>query len=228
MWPSIRSRTRLKPPVGLGDVGVEVVGEADARPIDGREPAGEGDAVGGERRQVDFAAVGPADELQRWLALGLSSGAHLVDGAVERADLLEPPEDVLASVAARHARVAADGEVHVASGASQLVGELHAGGRGADDEHATVGELAGVAVAGRGELFDRRVESRGDRRDRRLVAPAGGDDHVGRRASCLGWWRPRSRRRGGAGVRRWCVLRPGRRRTGRMRPGTRPPRPAVM
>ena len=75
--------------------------------------------------------------------LGLGDRAHLVDGAVERADLFEPPEDVLASVAARHARVAADGEVHLASGASQLVGELHPGGRGADDEHATGRELAG-------------------------------------------------------------------------------------
>ena len=164
MWASIRSRTRRQPLVGLGDGGVEVVGEAGARPIDGREPAGEGDAVGGEeRRQVDVAAAGPADELQRWLASGVSSGAHLVDGAVECADLVEPPEDVHASVAARHPRVAANGEVHVASGASQLVGELHPGGRGADDEHAAVGELAGVPVAGRGELFDGRVEPGGDR-----------------------------------------------------------------
>ena len=52
-------------PVGLGGVGVEIVGEGHARPVDGREPAGEGDAVGGERREVDFAAGGPSNELQR-------------------------------------------------------------------------------------------------------------------------------------------------------------------
>ena len=82
--------------------------------------------------------VGPADELQRGFVAGGDRVGQLVDGAVEAADALQPPEDVHPAVAARHAGVAADGEHDVTSGVGQLVGELHAGGRGADHEHAAV------------------------------------------------------------------------------------------
>src|SRR4051794_35869258 len=99
--------------VGLSDVDLEVIREAGARPIDGREPAGEGDAVVEERRKIDFTTVGPTDELQRWLAQRVCRGVHLVDVAVERADLVEPAEDVSAAVTAEHACVAANREVHV-------------------------------------------------------------------------------------------------------------------
>ena len=143
MWPSIRSRTRRSRWSawrwwcrGRRRSWRCVRRRTSARPV--RRDA----AAASVARSTSPPSV-PSDELQRWLAPGVSSGAHLVDGAVERADPVEPPEDVHASIAAWHAGVAADGEVHLASGAAQLVGELHPGGRGADDEHAAVGELAG-------------------------------------------------------------------------------------
>src|SRR5438067_11349058 len=91
-----------QPLVGMGDGGGEVVGKADARPLNGCEPTGEHDAVGGERCKIDVAAVCPPDELQRRLPSSVSDGAHLVDRAVKRADPFEPPEDVHAPRVARH------------------------------------------------------------------------------------------------------------------------------
>ena len=104
--------------------------------------------------------------------------ANVVDGPVEGADHVEPPEDVHAAVAPRHAAVAADGERHLAAAGAQLVGELHAGGRRADDEHAAVGELFGTPVRGGNDLVDAGREVTGAVRDRRSVAPPGRDDHV--------------------------------------------------
>ena len=43
--------------------------------------------------------------------------------------------------------MAADCQHDLAAGASELVGDLHAGGGRPDDEHAAVGQVAGVAVA---------------------------------------------------------------------------------
>ena len=123
--------------------------------------------------------VGPAGQLHRALPAGPCRVGDLVDGPGERADLVEPPPDVDAPVAPREPAVAADGQHHVATGAGELVGELHAGGGGADDQDATVGELVGVAVRRGGDLSEGWVEPGGHGRDAGLVAPPGGDHDVG-------------------------------------------------
>ena len=161
-----------------GDGRREVAGEADVGPVDADEAPGQLDAGGLERGQVEVGVVGPADELQRRLAAGGGRVGHLVDGPVQAPDALEPPEDVHAAVAPRQPAVPADGQHDGSPGRGQLVGQLHARGRRADDEHAAVGQPAGVPVAGRHDLRDRRVECRGERGHGGLVAPARGHDDV--------------------------------------------------
>ena len=62
---------------------------------------------------------------------------------VEHAGGFHPPEDVATSIGARHPHVFADGKGDLPSAAVDLVGELQAGGRSTDDEHAAVVELVG-------------------------------------------------------------------------------------
>ena len=147
--------------------------------VDREHPAGQADAVGLQGGQVEPPVVGPADQLGGWLVPREQAVGHLVDRGVEGADPVEPPEDVHAAVVARHAGVAADGDRHVASGRAELVGELDAGRRGADDQHAAVRQRVGVAVGVRHDLVNVRRQGARRRRHRGPVAPAGGDDDVG-------------------------------------------------
>ena len=62
---------------------------------------------------------------------------HLVDRARQPPGRLEPPEQVHPPVAAGHPGVPADRQDHVAAGPGELVGDLHPGRGGADDEDAT-------------------------------------------------------------------------------------------
>ena len=88
--------------------------------------------------------IGAAHQLQRRLASGSSHIADVVDGLVERPDQVEPPEDVQAPISAWYPAVAADRDGHVAAAAVQLVGELHAGGGRAHDEHTAGGTSSGL------------------------------------------------------------------------------------
>ena len=56
-----------------------------------------------------------------------------------------------------------------------FVGELDAGRRRADDEHAARIELIGVAILHRRQRRDRRRHGRGERRNGRDVAGPGGE-----------------------------------------------------
>ena len=96
----------------------------------------------GERVEVERAPLGRADQLRRRDVAGADEVVDLVVALVEHAGGVHPPEDVAPAVGARHAHVLADGERHRAAAAVDLVGELHAGGRAADDEHAAVGAAA--------------------------------------------------------------------------------------
>ena len=96
------------------------------------------DERGAPRREgveVEVRPVGRSDELRRGDVPRAHEVVDLVVALVEPADLLEPPHDVAAPVGPRHADVLAHGDGHLAPGAQQLVGELQARGRGADDEH---------------------------------------------------------------------------------------------
>ena len=81
----------------------------------------------------------------------------LVVALVPDARRVHPPQHVAAAIRARQPHVLADGERHRPAGAVDLVGELHAGRRRADDEHAAVGQLPGIAVVERREACDRRA-----------------------------------------------------------------------
>ena len=61
----------------------------------------------------------------------------------------QPGDDVPAAVAAGDPRRVADGEVHLAAGQVQVLGDLRAGLAGAHDQHlARAGSCVGVAVCG--------------------------------------------------------------------------------
>ena len=123
------------------------------------QPAGDPDAAPGQGGEADvpcaplagvvtaLLTAGAADELERRLAACGVRVGHLVDRAGQAPGLLEPPEDVHPPVATWQAGVPARREHDTSPGSGQLVGDLHARGRGTDDEDAAVGQCGRVAVA---------------------------------------------------------------------------------
>ena len=110
-----------------------------------------------ERVEVDRAPLGRADQLRRRKVAGADEVVDLVVALVEDAGGVHPPEDVAAPVGPRQPDVLADGERDRAAAAVDLVGELHAGGRRADDEHAAARRASsGDAVRHRRDVRDRR------------------------------------------------------------------------
>ncbi len=69
--------------------------------------------------------------------------------------------------------------------AAQLVRDLDTGRRGADDEHATAGNLVRSPVAVGGQLVDRRVDPAGGRRHPGPVLGPGHHHHVAREPGSL-------------------------------------------
>ncbi len=69
----------------------------------------------------------------------------------------------MAAVGTRHPRVPTHGEHHLASRAVQFVGDLHAGGRGTDDQYRPGWKLRWIAVAVSGEHLARRLGRAGIR-----------------------------------------------------------------
>ena len=127
----------------------------------------------GERVEVERGALGRARELHRRHAAGPHDVVHLVVALVEHAGRLHPPVDVATPVHAGPAHVLADGQRDRTTRALDLVGDLHAGRRRADDQHPALGELVGVAVLHRRERRHRRRHGLGERRAARgtLNAP---------------------------------------------------------
>ena len=170
----------LEATVGGRRRGREVVGEGQAGAVDGGQVAGQPHAEALQRGQVDVAVVAAADQLDGALVARPDGVLDLVDRAAEGADPVEPPPDVHAAIAAGQPAVAANGEHDVATGADEFVGDLHAGRRRPHDQHPAVGHEARIAIGVRGDLGDAGVELVGEGRHAGLVAPAGGDDDVGR------------------------------------------------
>ena len=76
----------------------------------------------------------------------------------------------------------ADSQRDLAAGALDLVGELHAGGRGADDQDAAVGQIVGTPVVRGRHLPNVWRETAARRGNRGPIAVAGRhDDGRGRR-----------------------------------------------
>ena len=97
--------------------------------------------------EVERASLVGADELCRRQPAGAGEVDDGVVALVEQTDGVHPPVDVAVPIRAGQADVVADGEGHGVAGPLELVGDLHAGGGSADDEHCTGAELAGVAIA---------------------------------------------------------------------------------
>ena len=102
------------------------------------------------------AALGRAGELQRRHAARPHDVVDLVVALVEHAGGVHPPLDVPAAVDAGRPHVLADRQRHRTARALDLVGDLDAGRRRADDQHAAVGELVRVAVLLGVSVADRR------------------------------------------------------------------------
>ena len=151
-------------------------GERGGAAVHRREASDERGAPRGEGVEVEVGPVGRSDELGRGDVPRAHEVVDLVVALVEPAELAEPPHDVAVPVGPRHADVLTHGDRHLAPGAQQLVGELEAGGRGADDEHAAGPQLVGTLVVERGDLVERVRQRRRHRRHPRVVEGAAGDD----------------------------------------------------
>ena len=140
-----------------GELRLAVLGDAG-------EPADEPDADVGQRIEVERRPVGRAGELQRRHPARPLDVVDRVVALVEHAGGVHPPLDVLAAVDAGRADVLADRERDRTAGAVDLVGELGAGRRRADHQHAAVGELAGIAVLLRASASRSRAAPRSAQR----------------------------------------------------------------
>jgi hypothetical protein len=180
---------------GLEDVPVDGVEEPVHPPICGLDGAGQvvaeaGDVSGDlvhvadepdpacpQGAEVEVPVPGhrvvATDQLQRRLVARRHRVGHVVDGAGQPAGGLQPPEHVQSAVAARQSGVPAHREHHLTAGPRELVGDLDAGRRGTDHEHASGGELPRVAVVVRGQHLGRPQSQW----HVGLPVRAGGDDH---------------------------------------------------
>ncbi len=119
----------------------------------------------------------------------------LVVALVESSDGVHPVLDVAPPVGAGHAHVLADRQRHRPARRVDLLGELEAGGGGADHQHAAVGQLIRVAVLERVDRARRLPARRRRRRGRSASSwPPMRAPRIGT-ARCPGRSRPRSHRR---------------------------------
>ena len=131
---------------------IEVAGERGLCAIDGREPADQPHAEAGQNAEIEVAVVGAADQLQRRLTAGRLEIAPFEGRIVQNAGLLHPGVDVPSAIAAGHAGVIPDGERHRPPRGMDLLGELSAGRRGADHQHAGFRKLPRLPVVCRRHL----------------------------------------------------------------------------
>ena len=127
--------------VALDDVRGQIVGESHDAICIPRGPAMQRDALGSKHAEVHGAAAIRTAEGDGHVLRTLGGGLH-----VPQAQCPEPPDDVAAAIATRRARMGTDGQIHIAAGAAQFIGDLHARRAATHHQHAPVGELLRVAV----------------------------------------------------------------------------------
>ena len=115
----------------------------------GGQPADDLDAGRAERVEIERRALRRADQLRRRQPPRARQVVDLVVALVPDARGVHPPQHVAAAIGPRQPHVLADRERHRPAGAVDFIGQLHAGGRRADDQHAAVGQLVGIAVVER-------------------------------------------------------------------------------
>ena len=176
---------------------------------DAGEPADQRDADVGQRVEVERRPLGRADQLERGHPARPGDVVDLVVALVEHAGGVHPPLDVPAAVGPGRPDVLAHGQRDRAARAVDLVGELDAGRRGADHQHAALLELVGVAVAHRRERPDRRRHGLGEPRHAGDVAGPACQHHRPRMPVAPVGARPGSPHRCGAPTSPWCGSAPG-------------------
>jgi hypothetical protein len=170
----------VHPPVGVARGRGQILRQQRAAPVEPLQPPDDLDAEPAQHGEIELlAAVRPGERHAR-SRLGGDRVGHLVDRAVEVAELLQPVPDVLAAVAARHTRVTADCEHDAAVRAAQLGGDLLAARPRADDEDAAGPERLRVPVTARVQLEQVVRCRRGRGGDPRLGGVAGREDDVPR------------------------------------------------
>ena len=95
-----------------------------------------------ERVEIDRAPLGRADQLRRRDVAGPDQIVDLVVALVEHAGGVHPPEDVAPAIGPWHPHVLADRQRDRAAASMDLVGQLDARRRAADDEHAAARRAA--------------------------------------------------------------------------------------
>ena len=104
----------------------------------------------------------------------------LVHRQIVLTEVRQPIHRVLAAIAARTPRRAADDQVGFPAVEVQVLGDLAAGLAAADHQNLTGGKLAAVAVSRRMQLLDRRRQAFGEAGDVGLLVAANRqDDRVG-------------------------------------------------
>ncbi len=150
------------------------------------------DAAPAKVPQVDVVAAVRAGE-ERIAGEPQGGGGQLLRGrGVEsvlvavHAQLHQPVEDVPAAVPARRLRTGGYGQVDLAAGCQELLGDLAARLPRPHNQHGAVRQLARVAVIVGVKLQDVPGQLCGQRRDFRLLEAAGGQDHVAGAPGTLG------------------------------------------
>ena len=129
-----------------------------------------------ERVEVEGRAVGRAGKLQRGHAARPPDVVDLVVALVEHAGRIHPPLQIPAAIHARRADVLAGRDRDRAPRALQLVRDLGAARRSADDQHAAIGDLGRIAIRLCRQRRDRWRHIGGKAWQARDVARTRGDD----------------------------------------------------
>ena len=145
----------LHPGVRAGNGFRQIVVELQHTAIDAGDAPDKPDTDVAQHTKVEIAPLGPADELHRRLPPGSFKLRGRDSVIFQDAVLVQPPHDVAPAVETRQPRVPADRDRHLSTGPLDLLGKLHAGSRGADDEHAAVRQFGGIAIGRRRHLMDR-------------------------------------------------------------------------
>ncbi len=158
---------RVDPRVGrIGAVQArrEIVREREGGAVDAREPAVEPHPVPRELPQIDVAPAIAAGHVVVGLLARRGPLRVLLDRQVVMPHVVQPGDDVPATVEARHARRITDREVHLTPRQVQILGDLRTRLAGADDEHRAIRQHGGVAVLLRMHLRHPRRQRTSERR----------------------------------------------------------------
>jgi len=177
MWSSIVCRPR-RHLVGETDVRRQVVTEVESCTGRAFEMAEQGHAACRQRLVAPVWPRGPVPDVLRLRppqhrGIGRSCGRWWNQPASS-----SHGERVATTQTARRAADLSGREIHRAPRVEQILGDLAAGLRAADDEHRTGCELLGSPVLGGGEPLDLRVDVARDCRQFRRVLHARGDDDI--------------------------------------------------